>query len=196
MALIVANTYQLTLNGSNGANVRFANVFHFEKLGLDPPTILEATQVFYDAYADAFASYIMDEYTFDSVSYVDLSSSTGDSGTTTPTGAHHGTGTGNAAPPQVSLLITWQATGGRSQRNGRSYLPGIDEGSIDTVGQVSGGYADGATVAANDFLETMDAAGLSGVVVSRTSPSTGTARTITGGLCQRQVATQRRRNRR
>jgi hypothetical protein len=190
---IIADAFQLTLNGHVGTRP-FANVFHVELLGVTPPLADEAASQLYAAYAATFGRHQMDNWVYDSCSYVDLRTADGDSGTWAPTSTSNGAGSGAGAPPQVAALVRWAALGGRATRSGRSYIPGIDEGSISDEGVITGGLQDGITDDANDFIAALAADDLGLCIVSVVGESTiGTVRTITGGTCQPVVATQRRR---
>lgn len=195
MALIVENTYQLTLNGTIGSH-NWANVFHVMPAGAGAPTVVEAAESLFDAYVQEMGNNISDFVKMDSVSYVDLSSATGDSGTWFPTAQQAGSESSQSVPPQVSVLVSWLATGGRAQRNGRSYIPGVNEAVVDSFGALSGAAQTAWQSNVDLFLDALQTADLIPVVVSRTSPSTGVARTILGGAVQLQTATQRRRSRR
>lgn len=190
---VIADCYQLSLNGHVETRP-FANVFHCELLGASPPEPVLAAEILYEAYATAFADHMQDEWVYDSVSYVDLRTADGDSGTYVPPALSHGTATGNGASPQVAALIRWSAVGGRAQRSGRTYLPGIDEGSISSDGNLTTGLRDAITADAAQFMTELTAGDLGLCLVSRVGgATTGTVRTITGGQCQTVVATQRRR---
>lgn len=193
MALIVANTYQLTMNGTIGdANRPFANVMHFEALGT-PITVQAAAEAFYTAYTESLNAHSQNSTSYESVSFVDLGSATGDSGVYLPPAIATGEANGSAVPPNTCVLATWIATGGRAYRNGRSYFPGADESSVDASGQLNAATVNLWQQDAELFLDKTFAEDLALCVVSRTSPSTGIARTVTGVAIQSQMATQRRR---
>jgi hypothetical protein len=193
--LIVANTYQLTMNGQMGDH-NWANVMHFNPTGTPIISIQDAAEAFFTNYDVELGASMQNVVRFNSVSYVDLSSPTGDSGTYVPPAAGSGSATGESVPPNVSVLAQWTATGGRSQRNGRSYLPGLDESSVDGTGTINPTTTDAWSANLVSFADAMDADGLSLCIVSASGTDTGVARTVTGMACSNLVATQRRRVRR
>lgn len=193
MALVVDNCYQLTMNGTIGAQNRpFANVMHFEPTGT-PIDVVAAAAAFYDVYTADLNDHAQNTVSYTSVSYVDLSSETGDSGVYIPPAIATGEASGEAVPPNVCVLATWIATGGRAYRNGRSYFPGADESSVDASGELNSATVNLWQADCESFLTNIDAEGLALCVVSRTSPSSGITRTVTGVAVQSQMATQRRR---
>lgn len=194
MALIVADTYQLSVNGHQ-EDRPWTNVFHAMPSGSPALTAEEAAEAMFVAYTENISSVQCTIVQTESVSYVDLSSSTGDSGTYVPADPVPGDNDSASVSPAVSVLVHWAATGGRAYRNGRSYIPGIQEASVDGGGDIDGSSLAGWSSKLTAFWEDLDAAGLILCVVSRTSPSAGIARTITGVSVDGRVATQRRRQR-
>lgn len=195
MALVVDNCYQLTLNGTIADTRPFANVFHVIPLGAGVPTVVEAAESLFDAYTGPLAANMSNSVEMQSVNYVDLSSTTGDSGLWVAPAPGSGDAVSNAVPPAVCVLTTWAATGGRAFRNGRSYFPGADEGSVDAAGQLNGPTVTAWQGNVDDFLTALQNDDLALVVVSKTSATTGVARTVLSGSVQSSMATQRRRQR-
>lgn len=192
MALIVANTYQLSINGTLMGDRPFTNVFHVTPLGSGAPTVQEAANSMIEDCYPELMTHMQNSVVAQNCGYVDLSSSTGDSGTVSPS-QPQGQANGNAVPPNTCWLAKWTATGGRSQRSGRSYLPGLDESSVDAAGRITSGLVSNLQADVDDFLTALQAADLALVIVSKTGASTGVARTVLNGTVQDRAATQRRR---
>jgi hypothetical protein len=192
MALVVANCYQITVNGNQDGHT-WANVFHVQPAGAGAPTVVEAAETLFDAYTDNITPIQCTNITVSSANYVDLSSTTGDSGVYTPVASQIGGNASASVPPNTAVLFHWQATGGRSQRPGRSYIPGIQEASVNGAGIIDGGSLDGWIEAQVNFLGDLSTGDLILSIVSKSSPTTGTARTVIGNGVDSLVATQRRR---
>ncbi len=192
MPIVVNNTYQLSVNGTIGEQP-WANVFHVQLLGGAPPTPIEAADLMFATYVDQFCLLQGDGVFVNSVSYVDLDSLTGDSGTYVPETPGQGAAVNNQVPPNVAFLGTWVALGGRAYRNGRTYFPGGDESSVDDSGVISGPVVENWAEAMTAFRVVLDGGSLALSIVSKTSETTGIARTVTGEAMQSRVATQRRR---
>lgn len=192
MPLVVANTYQLTINGVIDSDRPWANVFHVTPLGAGAPTVQEAALAMLDDCYPELMFHMQNTLVAVSCSYVDLSSTTGDSGTLTST-QPQGQGGGAAVPPNLSVLVRWSATGGRSQRSGRSYLPGLDESSIDSKGVINAPTVTNWQTDVDNFMAAVQTANLALGIVSKSSPTTGIFRTVLDGSVQNRGATQRRR---
>lgn len=150
---------------------------------------------------------------FTSVSWVDLDSATGSVGSRTSSGTvtlpYTGQVTaGEAAAPNLALLVKKVAEAQRGARSGRTYLCGLTEGMTTDADptRVTSGQLALFQAAVSDFLTNVDqstgAAGeydSSSVVVTTTSrdasgrPLTGIGRDIVSLQPQALLATQRRR---
>lgn len=194
-AIVCANTYQVSLSGTFSAH-NWTNVFHVEKLGGSPPDVTDAAQAVADAWNDNFGPHLCTAVEGTSISYIDLDSSTGESGSFTWTGSAGGGDTAAPATGQVCYLISWTASGGRRYRNGRSYLPGVAENATNDDGTVVSGKAEALGEDAGGMIADLFAADLQLCVVSY---DVGTnewfPRSISSGACDSRTATQRRRNR-
>ena len=193
MPIVAANTYQISVNGTAGGR-NWANVFHTQRLGATPPDVEDAAAILGDAYAETILPLLTDSVRCTTVAYVDLSSLSGDSGSIPwPNAEDVGGDTGAPAPMQVAYLVRWNATGGRAQRNGRSYLPGVNEQAVGDAGVVDTDKLNALTEAANDFIIALQTGDLSLSVISRVDGDTYSPRAIGSGVCDTRVATQRRR---
>lgn len=196
MAPIISDCLQVTVRG-NQPSGEFANVFHTIGLGGAPPVGEAAALVVLDSYCVNILPMLTAQVTVVDAAWVDLSSLAGESGTVAPTGGSQSGGEGGfGAPMNTAALVTWAAVGTRTQRNGRSYLPGIDEDLVDTAGLLTTGYAEDLQTAVDTFLDDIDGGSLALVVNSKAPGGTYSPRTITGGTVSGRVATQRRRLRR
>lgn len=193
MPIVAPNTYRLAVVGTAGGRT-WANVFHTQRLGSSPPEVADAAAILGDAYADTILPLLTDSVTCTGVNYVDLSSLSGDSGTIPWPAAEDSGGDGGApAPMQVAYLMRWNAAGGRAQRNGRSYFPGVNEQAVLDNGTVETDKLNALTSAANDFITALQTGDLGLSVISSVDGDTYAPRAISAGICDTRVATQRRR---
>ena len=196
MAPIISDCQQITVRG-NQPSGDWANVFHVIGLGGSPPDLETAAQTLLDQYCETILTVLTAQITVVDAAWVDLSSLSGASGVVTPAGgSQSGSATGFGAPTNTAILITWAALGTRTQRNGRTYLPGVDEDLVDTAGLLTSGYQTDINDQVQAFLEALDFASIALVVNSKATGGSYEPRTITGGSVSGRVATQRRRLRR
>jgi hypothetical protein len=195
MPVVAANTYRVSITGTINSAQNWANVFHVQRLGATPPAVDEAAQFVQDAYAANFLPNMDAMVLCDGTAYVDLSSTSGDSGilpwTADPDG---GALSGTSLTPNVAALIHWPATGNRQQRNGRTYLPGLPAAQVFETGLLATEWVAQLSAAATDFIADLQDADLALSVLS-VSGDVGTPRAIGSGQCDGRVGTMRRRNR-
>jgi len=89
------------------------------------------------AWQDHIVADCTNNYAFLGARYMDLDSDTGDSGFVPfdPAKPHTGTGSANAATPQVTYNIKKVPAGGAPRGlRGRIFLPGVAEGAVDNAG--------------------------------------------------------------
>jgi len=102
-------------------------------------------------------------------------------------------GTHNAfalAPPQVTHLVT--KVGGIRKRQGRLYLPAVNENDVDDLGNLPAGYVSSWNTQLASFLSYLSSNGLP--MMQRQTDADGTAtRPVTQLVMKNRVATQRRR---
>lgn len=193
MAPIVAPCLQVAVKGSNLLGT-WANVFHVQELGAEPPDTVTAATAVLDAYCDHIMPMISSSWTCSSADFADLSSLSGLSGSVVPTGgAQIGGGDGIACPPNTCILVTWPALGTRAQRNGRTYLGGIPEAITTSDGLITEGAVTSWTNAMTDFVEALQLADLSVCVLSKSGAAAGSVRSALNPLVSQLLATQRRR---
>jgi hypothetical protein len=154
----------------------------------------------------------VDDLTFESVSWVDLNTATGTTGSITSAGAVTlpiGAGeTGSPIPANVSALVTKTVSSARGRRNGRMFIAGIPEDATDITNgnTLSTTYQAALNSQLDDFLsETANVDGLgtaysSDMAVVHVLTRSGTGAPLTGGYnlvtaltVQGLLATQRRR---
>lgn len=104
-----------------------------------------------------------------------------------------GTASGTAVPPNTALCVRKNTNVGGREGQGRFFIPGIPEASVDQSGQLEAGYATAAQSVCTSFLASCEANDLPLEVLhnSNRSPSGITTLSV-----QSRVATQRRRLRR
>lgn len=134
------NICRFTVNGTfGGRNV--ANIFDMRiesgsALDVRAADIANQAGDIVNNWCDHLLPLLANDYTFTSVSWVDLNSLEGSTGEVFAGGdetlPQNGGSTEDPLPPNVAALVTKQAPGGgRSTRNGRTYLVGIRETQTD-----------------------------------------------------------------
>jgi hypothetical protein len=121
-------------------------------------SILEVAKNLLDHWTDSTVSLMTPNSQLESVSWVDLDSLDGETGSiiegNTHTWPEPGTASGESLPASVSVLVTKVAASSRGKRNGRLFLTGASEtwtsGNFLTLTAL-GGYQSGMT----DLLEQM-----------------------------------------
>lgn len=193
MAGIISDCIQISVRGTQPTG-SWANVFHFIELGTPGGSTQGLAEDFVQIYCDNLRKAMTAQITVVDAAYVDLSSVTGDSGVVAPaTGPFTGGQGGFGAPTNVAMLISWGATGSRSQRNGRTYLPGVDEDQVDTSGNLTSGFKTEIQGYVDDFVADLQTANMALVINSKTGTGSYEPRTITSWTVDSRVATQRRR---
>jgi len=193
MAPVIADCFEVTIRGTQ-PNGEFANVFHWVGLGGAPPDAEGGAQLVLDSFCARIVDLMTAQFVVTGADYIDLSSVGGATGSVTPTaGPTAGGSTGFGAPSNVTGLIRWSALGTRTQRDGRTYIGGVDEDLVDTAGQWTSGALTAWDAAILLFLGDLDGNSVQLVVLSKAPGGTFEPRTITGGTMAGQVATQRRR---
>lgn len=160
-------------------------------------------------FADHVVPLLTDNYSFNSVSWVDLDSLDGSTGERTSTADTTlpvvGQDAGAPMPGGVAMLVTKVNSGGRRTRNGRWYLSGIAEGVTDpdNPNTVNSGFVGIANTALEAFRSGIEGVESAGAFNYTSSPNVihtvngnyvGRDR-ITQFVVQSTLATQRRRQR-
>jgi hypothetical protein len=142
--------------------------------------------------------------------WIDLNSLSGRTGDLAPHSGSptNGTSAGPCASRAVSHLIHKLSTTARSQRQGRTYYPGVREGDIDESGNLSAGQVASMTsnfenfrTAISDQLSELEGtAALRTVHVHKANPLdpttwVWTSSTVNACVCDPMVGTQRQRQR-
>jgi hypothetical protein len=192
MAPIISDCVRVSIKGTQPAGT-FANIFHAIDLG-SLSSAEDVAQAVLDTFCADMMTHVTAQWVVTGADFVDLSTLSGDSGSITPTGGPKaGEAGGFGAPPNVAYLIKWNATGGRSQRSGRTYLGGVDEDQVQTNGDLTSGLQTNIQDDVDAWQVSLTSAGAALVINSKTGEGDYEPRTITGGLAQSRVATQRRR---
>lgn len=165
-----------------------------------------------DAWDSHILSWVNDEYQAESVSYVDLDSEDGATGTkssTTDTSwPANGRSGGDPYAGSVAALVTKETTSARGQRNGRWFIAGLDE-SFVSGNLIDATVATGIQTELGDLVEELTETGVTvdfekfPTVVHTQIVGTGDNKAIvykgntqiTNFALNRRVASQRRRNR-
>lgn len=207
MALVVPSVARFAVNGTYGDRP-VVNVLDFQ---IDTTgSGLDRDQAVYDTAGNIINSWYehvlprtVSQYSLQSVSWVDLNSLGGSTGSRVATSEHTlpqpGRDGNVSTVGNISVLVTKQTVSGRGRRNGRIYFVGLDEtdvGTSDLSPTALGLWQD----AMDDLLaELNDAPPVSLtrqlVVVHTTgpNPTTGTYTSVDQLVVQARVATQRRR---
>lgn len=150
--LVVPQVVRYSFSGTYG-EATWANVMDFrvdeEALSDRAIEIENVAGVLEDAWKGFLVPLLVDDLVLTSISWVDLDSADGSTGSIGISG-----GAGNDTTPptsaQVSVLIRKNTTGGRSSRPGRWYLPGIPEAGVGITG-VDSGYRTALQTALNNW---------------------------------------------
>lgn len=180
-------------------------------------SIFEQCGILINEWSDHILNWTCNSYQATSISWVDLDDADGSTGersvTDQETWPQVGAETQPSSPPNTSMLWTKLAEGGRSTRNGRSYLVGIPEAQTDAANPalLSGAFVTARQDDAESFLGNINQTddGIidydSWMVVTRVltrgpgsgsnpgPPLTGEGRRVTALRVEQRLATQRRR---
>jgi len=157
MALIAPGVARFTLNGTNAGSNTWANIWDARMLGDVAADRAEAcsiyAQLIIDVWSYSISSSQTDDVTLTSVSWVDLDSAEGSTGSQSLGFAelppYVGAQSGAGSPLQVSVLAIKGGSSQRGSRNGRMFIPGIPEADADEANMASGPLG-----VLNDRLET------------------------------------------
>lgn len=193
--LIVPNGIRVSINGETGTHP-FSCVYGGLVTGLGSG--LGLAQDIANSWIDNILPNLCDDVSFKGATWVDLRSTSGDSGPVPDLpGSTDGGNSDSMTSPAVCFLVHWQVPGGRNTKNGRSYLPGVSEAAVGPSGVLSGS---GIVDLQDDILTFLQdvTEGDNGDVSVISVPRDGTpaSRSIVTGVLDTTVATQRRRQRR
>lgn len=194
MAPIVAeNAVQVTLAGVQGGRT-WANVVGGFITGAG--TAVGLAEDIVASYIENIMPVLASTVSLTAARYVDLRDLDGDSGDVPGSWGFPiaGGGGANGCPPQVAYLINLNVGGGRTTRNGRMYLPGVNETEVDGLGVLDGDQIAGMNLAVAGYLGDVTAGDNGDVgVLGKLSTGSYVMRSVIDGACQSRVATQRRR---
>lgn len=195
--VVIPGCVQVSILGSQ-ADGPFANVTHWVRV-LSGSTPEDVAQAVLNRYVDDVLLRLTSTVSVAGAAYIDLSSSTGVTGTVSYTGTSptSGTVTVKPAPPQVAYLGKFTSSGGRGSRAGRIFLPGVrsDEvnndgtltsGTITTIGDALNSWASAVSTDVEHVL----------CIAHKSGPLSGTSTTVSTITCEQSVATLRHRLRR
>lgn len=208
MPLIVDRVVRYTLNGRWSNDQRIATVIdmHVDEDALNvsrEDAINNCAEDLRDNWQDHIVGGIQNNYTFEGISWVDLDSANGDTGSKGPNTGKAITGLNTsdpALPPNICMLVRKIVGGGRGIRTGRMYLPGLAENVVDENGVVLAAGVTGWNTALQTFLSDItnvddvqaDTA-YHMVVVHQPEGLPASQSKVTALLAQPLIATQRRR---
>lgn len=159
--LIIPGVCRYTVHGTyQGVNIANVLDMHLVTGGGSErnDAVLDQAKVIVSNWADLVCPRVVEQYGATAVSWVDMNSSTGSTGSVTEgTGSSfpaNGEITGSEMPGMVSFLIKKNITAGRGARQGRMFLCGVPEAAtIDGSGNsVHATYLADTTSAMGDFL--------------------------------------------
>lgn len=138
---LASNTLKVTLKGHIDAGEAFANVWYW-KYGqvADAEDFEEVAGKVTTAWQTNLAPMVSTACIFDGADWMDLDNVDGMTGSVPPdpVAPDNGTNALEAAPPNVSLLVTKSAANaGRRARSGRCYIVGIPETNITNTGMLT-----------------------------------------------------------
>lgn len=208
MAVLIApGICRFTLHGTIHDRP-WANVIdmHIETgiAGSRADSIADQAQVLLNEWIDHIRPLLTPQAILTEVTWVDLNAADGTVGNRSDASSPRvmpsaGSNPGDAMPGNVAILVTKRTNGGRGARNGRMFLPGVDES--DAVGSnFSGGNASAAGAALGNFLSGVNQSDSpvfdysSHMAVVQTSAGAFVAHhNVVGLAVQTRLATQRRR---
>lgn len=217
MPIIVPQVVRCSINGTylGRPAVNVMDMFCGDGDGVSNPrqtNIDVMLETFMNAWIEHMINGLSTEYQTQSITWVDLDSEFGATGTKTSTASHdfprNGVEVGNPYGAQVAHLMTKVGTSARGQRNGRWFLPGLTESNV-TGNMLTSGHLDDMNAFGSQFVEATTETGVLAtthyypVIVHTKSDNivdppvvvvTGTSQ-IHDMVCSAQVASQRRRNR-
>lgn len=193
----IAPAIQVSVLGTQ-ADGPFANVFALHTDAFTPAAA-DGAQAVLDAYVSHILPKLTDSIVVTSATYVDLSTSSGDTGEVIPTSGLTTTGAVHvdASPPQCTYLVKLSTAGGRSTRGGRTFLPGVRSDEVNERGDITTGTVSAITTAYQDFMDALvsSESGQLGIL-HRNVSGPGSCTDVTSAVCESTIATQRRRLRR
>lgn len=195
MAPIVAPCFQVGLQGLTNGGRPWTIVQHWIGAGSSPPEADTGATLWAADFIAHVLPLLCHDTSVTGVTYADLSSLSGISGSLALTPINGGD-SGFMAPPNVCGLVTCSATGTRAQRNGRMYLPGMNEDQIQANGDFTETYVNDLNGGLSDFQEALQGDFIIPVVLSKATGGGYEVRTIQDMTLQGLAATQRRRLRR
>jgi hypothetical protein len=133
--LVVGGICRFTLHGTNGRP--WANIldFHIDSdVGASRDEAIEdQAEIINQEWPSAWDDFWASTVSYTGISWVDLDTAEGSTGSTTETSGalvlpKAGVASGEADPPNVSYLVHKRVGSGRGRRSGRIYVPGAPEG--------------------------------------------------------------------
>jgi hypothetical protein len=172
----------------------FANVFAVAPSG-DVDPVAQALAIL-DAYVAELLPHLCNDVQVRDAAFVDLVTSSGATGTVTPTlpATLHGGVNAPDCPPNTTYLVRWNGVSARGVRNGRSYIPGVREDEVANGGIISDATVATMQTASQAFYDAVLAnAGGPLVTIHTPSGEDASVTEIVSPAVEQLVATQRRR---
>jgi hypothetical protein len=184
----------VTIQGRQ-ADGDIANVLHFDMSTATGPTADMAKAVL-EGWIATILPELTDTTKIDGAHWIDLSSSSGDTGDVTPDSGDVTSGGVHVqpCPPQVAYLLKLVTLSERGVRNGRVYLPGVRMDEVDEHGDVSSTTRGNITGAGESFRDGVIAGpGLVWSVLHNPAGGPTAMTPVAATICEVPVATQKRR---
>lgn len=149
---IADNLLEVVINGlwTNGRPV--VNVLHFK--GAAVPNVLQAENVRDAWQSELVGTIFTDNYTLDSIDWVDKTTLAGTKSTIPPNSGlpTAGIATGESLPPGTACLVNKNIVGSVGTRKGRMFLPPQVETVVNENGIIAGGNVATMQLAVDNFL--------------------------------------------
>ena len=159
MPLVVPSVTRFTLHGHWTNSRPIANILDMAwdtegAFGSRNDNIVTIAEDVRNAWQDHILKFMSNNYVFDGVSWVDMDSADGSTGSIPRDTGRQTAGSSEdpAMPPSVAYNVKKFTTGGRSSRSGRWFNAGIPEGSVDEDGIISTGTQASINGHLSDFL--------------------------------------------
>lgn len=152
-----AGCARVAINGGYGGT-KFTNIFHFAVVlagSITTPILEDLANQCADAYASHFMPSMFHTCQLESA-YINY---LGETTLYSAVVARDNTGslTGTAAPSSLAGVISWNVAEAYRGGHGRTYLGGLEDGSVLDINHVTGDYVDGLVTGAGAFMDDMNA---------------------------------------
>lgn len=140
--LVVPGVCRFTMHYAyTGISRPMANLvdIHIDELSLltdRHDAIVDQATILANEWNNTLGEHLVDDLKITEVSWVDLNTEDGETGSHAITSGNTGGEAGAPASPQVCILVKKIVGGSRGTRTGRMFLPGVPEGNVSAIGVV------------------------------------------------------------